>query len=335
MSQIAPQPAQPSLDPPRPTFDWPCPAWALPLRPNPQEIDFHGLKALLHTYLDGEQYDGSGLADTIIAQVRAGVGGCTAARGRPACGAGACFLYCRHPSPRAAAGATVPRAEGQGLPPGRAGCCQHKQAPGVAGPTNRLPWSVPDAVRLPNVVSLARHPMRPVKSTVGTVVKSGEDDDPIAVMTALSTRRYAGRPFMGQVRDYVLRKCGDEELRRRFQEVRLAGTGRTRMPSEGPRRTGRPEDVSTRGSRACRASTAAARVAAERRRHVRRLTPGPCAHTRAQAWAAEGTALLINERLINSPPQLAPPLVQALFDEIQWATEDEPTQVCECEGGTV
>ncbi|KIY96067.1 putative Protein BCCIP like protein [Monoraphidium neglectum] len=104
--------------------------------------------------------------------------------------------------------------------------------------------------------------MRPVKSTVGTVVKSGEDDDPIAVMTALSTRRYAGRPFMGQVRDYVLRKCGDEELRRRFQE----------------------------------------------------------------AWAAEGTALLINERLINSPPQLAPPLVQALFDEIQWATEDEPTQ---------
>lgn len=31
---------------------------------------------------------------------------------------------------------------------------------------------------------------------------------------------------------------------------------------------------------------------------------------------------MINERLINCPPQLAPPLVQALFDEIQWATED-------------
>ncbi len=33
----------------------------------------------------------------------------------------------------------------------------------------------------------------------------------------------------------------------------------------------------------------------------------------------------MSERLVNSPPQLAPPLQQALFDEIAWATEDEPT----------
>jgi protein BCP1 len=38
---------------------------------DPKEIDFHGLKALLHTYLDGGVYDGSGLAEAIIAQVRA------------------------------------------------------------------------------------------------------------------------------------------------------------------------------------------------------------------------------------------------------------------------
>lgn len=37
---------------------------------DPQEKDFHGLKALLHTYLDGQQYDSSGLVDTIIKQVR-------------------------------------------------------------------------------------------------------------------------------------------------------------------------------------------------------------------------------------------------------------------------
>jgi hypothetical protein len=49
-----------------------------------------------------------------------------------------------------------------------------------------------------------------------------------------------------------------------------------------------------------------------------------------QAWEQPGTGLLINERLINSPPQLAPPLVQALFSEISWATEDEPTQVGWC-----
>lgn len=36
---------------------------------DPKEQDFHGLKALLHTYLDGQQYDNSQLVDTIIAQV--------------------------------------------------------------------------------------------------------------------------------------------------------------------------------------------------------------------------------------------------------------------------
>jgi BCCIP len=47
-----------------------------------------------------------------------------------------------------------------------------------------------------------------------------------------------------------------------------------------------------------------------------------------QAWDSPGTGLIINERLINCPPQLAPPLLQALLDEVAWATEDEPTQVC-------
>ena len=46
-----------------------------------------------------------------------------------------------------------------------------------------------------------------------------------------------------------------------------------------------------------------------------------------QAWDAAHTGLLVSERLVNCPPQLAPPLNQALFDEIEWAQEDEPTQV--------
>lgn len=37
--------------------------------------------------------------------------------------------------------------------------------------------------------------------------------------------------------------------------------------------------------------------------------------------------MVVSERLLNSPPQLAPPLQQALFDdEIPWALEDEPSQ---------
>ena len=52
-----------------------------------------------------------------------------------------------------------------------------------------------------------------------------------------------------------------------------------------------------------------------------------------QAWEQPGSGLILNERLINCPPQLAPPLVQALFSEISWATEDEPTQVGGQKGG--
>jgi protein BCP1 len=36
---------------------------------DPKESDFHGLKALLHSYLDGQQYDSSPLVDAIIQQV--------------------------------------------------------------------------------------------------------------------------------------------------------------------------------------------------------------------------------------------------------------------------
>ncbi|KAK9816526.1 hypothetical protein WJX72_001568 [[Myrmecia] bisecta] len=45
-----------------------------------------------------------------------------------------------------------------------------------------------------------------------------------------------------------------------------------------------------------------------------------------EAWSAPKTGLVVSERLINCPPELAPPLQQALFDEISWATEDEPSQ---------
>ncbi|WIA22012.1 hypothetical protein OEZ85_004365 [Tetradesmus obliquus] len=135
---------------------------------DPKESDFHGLKALLHTYLDGQQYDSSPLVDTIIAQ-----------------------------------------------------------------------------------------------ASVGTVVRTGEDEDPIAVMTVLNTQQHKQAGFLQQIRQYVLGKCKDAALKDKL----------------------------------------------------------------AKAWDAPGTGLIINERLVNCPPQLAPPLVQALFDEVGWATEDEPQDV--------
>lgn len=38
---------------------------------SPQEIDYHGMRALLATYHDGETFDVSGLVDTILQQVHA------------------------------------------------------------------------------------------------------------------------------------------------------------------------------------------------------------------------------------------------------------------------
>ncbi|VFQ72051.1 unnamed protein product [Cuscuta campestris] len=41
---------------------------------------------------------------------------------------------------------------------------------------------------------------------------------------------------------------------------------------------------------------------------------------------SKDAGLLVSQRVANLPPQLLPPLYGALFDEISWATEDEPTE---------
>ncbi|KAF6175202.1 hypothetical protein GIB67_035083 [Kingdonia uniflora] len=41
---------------------------------------------------------------------------------------------------------------------------------------------------------------------------------------------------------------------------------------------------------------------------------------------AHNIGLLVSQRVLNLPPQLLPPLYDALFDEVSWATEDEPTE---------
>lgn len=38
---------------------------------------------------------------------------------------------------------------------------------------------------------------------------------------------------------------------------------------------------------------------------------------------AQLVGLMVSQRVVNLPPQLLPPLYDALFDEVSWATEDE------------
>lgn len=41
---------------------------------------------------------------------------------------------------------------------------------------------------------------------------------------------------------------------------------------------------------------------------------------------ASDVGLLVSQRFVNCPHQLVPPFYDALFDEVSWATEDEPTE---------
>ncbi|MCD7472089.1 hypothetical protein HAX54_013024 [Datura stramonium] len=41
---------------------------------------------------------------------------------------------------------------------------------------------------------------------------------------------------------------------------------------------------------------------------------------------AKNVGLMVSQLVVNLPPQLLPPLYDALFDEVSWATEDEPTE---------
>jgi len=95
---------------------------------------------------------------------------------------------------------------------------------------------------------------------VGTVVKTSEEDDPIAVMSVLSTAAHGGLACMGQIRAFLERS----------------------VPTDADRAA------------------------------------------LARAWGAPDTGLIVNERLINCPPKLAPPLLQCLLEEVEEAAAEEP-----------
>lgn len=109
-----------------------------------------------------------------------------------------------------------------------------------------------------NVSSLADAVI--AQNVVGTVIKSGEDEQPIGVTSLLNVERYQDLEAMQQIKAHLI-SCSDAVSR----ELLLPAL-------EDP-----------------------------------------------------GTGLLLNERVINCPPQIGPPVMKALFDEIEWALQDETT----------
>mmetsp|Transcript_10457 Transcript_10457/g.18262 ORF Transcript_10457/g.18262 Transcript_10457/m.18262 type:complete len:449 (-) Transcript_10457:272-1618(-) len=108
------------------------------------------------------------------------------------------------------------------------------------------------------------------ESDTSSVVKTGEDDDPIAVMAVLNVQQFKDVEFMKQIRAFLLAHC----------------------PKSG---------------------------AKEEQSLSKQLT---------QALDSPGTGLMVNERLMNSPPSLGPPLLQFLMQEIagRAAQDDDDAQ---------
>lgn len=58
------------------------------------------------------------------------------------------------------------------------------------------------------------------QSSVGTVVKAGDEEDPIGLLTVLNTRYYSELQSLLQIRDFLLQHCPNEEVKTALQAVR-------------------------------------------------------------------------------------------------------------------
>ena len=60
-----------------------------------------------------------------------------------------------------------------------------------------------------------------MQKTVGTVVKTTDSIDPIAVLTVLPLRRYASLTCLKEIKSYLEANC-DSRCQQAFQQVQLA-----------------------------------------------------------------------------------------------------------------
>lgn len=50
-------------------------------------------------------------------------------------------------------------------------------------------------------------------------MRTGEEEDPIAVMTALNTQQHSTAGFMKQIKQYMLSKCQDAAVKQQLSKV--------------------------------------------------------------------------------------------------------------------
>jgi hypothetical protein len=57
------------------------------------------------------------------------------------------------------------------------------------------------------------------QSQVGTVVRTGEDEDPIAVMTVLNTQQHKQAGYMQQIKAHMMDNCKDAAVKQQISKV--------------------------------------------------------------------------------------------------------------------
>lgn len=149
---------------------------------------------------------------------------------------------------------------------------------------------------------------------MGTVVKSSEDDDPFALLTAFNAARVRGQEWARQLRAYLAARCPDEATKRKLEEV---GRNWGSLSAWGlwlqERRAQGLSGLAGAGGREEGSLELLVRMslAVSSRDFQCRL---PLCSFPRQALESPATGLLVSERLINCPPQLAPPLLQFLLE---------------------
>lgn len=126
--------------------------------------------------------------------------------------------------------------------------------------------------------------------TVGTVLKTEEGGDPIGILSCLDARRARSA--------------------RKKEEGEGGGGGDRHVPALAQLE---------RYLLSCAPSASDAE-------RVKAAFPAGTGAGGEKGRGGRHTGVVVSERLLNVPPAVAQPLHEALFDEIAWATEDEPTQ---------
>lgn len=151
------------------------------------------------------------------------------------------------------------------------------------------------------------------QTRVGTVVKLEYDAQPIGFISALCIE--AHRDALGPLGRTLRRVCGVTEE----EDKAGAVDGDTKSDGKGDAMND-GKSTANGGAAAC---AIGAQTPAERARFYNVLR-----HSFSTDASSRGArvGLLLTDRVVNLPPQLVPKMQEALFLEVGWAQEDEPTE---------